>query len=403
MYRVLFLGEFPRQDHIGGSPVSNLEVLKALRQEGHEVVALAPIFKGEKKLAEEMPVVFLPTRYLRIKMFGDIVCKLDFARQVGRFLDKSGFEPDVIFIDACPYFCRLFPKKPKVLSIHGSSKYRYHPPITNLFRGPYSHLCGMFESREEEAALWNSDVKKIINNSERSNAALIADYNLPGTIVQKTVVVPRGFDSARFSVRDVPKEDCRSMMLDHINAPKDTKTTLVFVGALSPHKGQFDLINSMPEILKRAPETALVLIGKNAGDGERCRTFITEHALTKNVFLVPTLSDRDLGIFLKGADIYSSAATEGFGINQIEGMGMGLPLVAYDRGAIRELFQSGTHGFLVQNANEFTEAVLRLIKNQEERETMGFAAKEHVLQKYTWKKMTEAVNKALLQAIIGGA
>ncbi len=397
-YRVLLLGEFPRQNHIGGSPISNMEIKNYLTRNGFAVTALAPIFTDEKQLKDTEGVVFFKTRFGRSKMFGDIICKYDFARKVLRFVRASNTRPDVVFLDNYPYFCRFFRGIPKILSLHGSNLYQWPKPLSSMLDSPYANLCAITESRHERQALHDPSLISIITNSERSRRKLIEGYGLPDTIAGKIAVAPRGVDVERFGVGKLAKEMCRKKMRMQLGI-HDRSIVLIFVGGISPHKGQYELITILPKLVAAFPEVVLVLVGKDGGDAERCRQFIADAHLQDHAHIVPTLSDLDLGIFLKGSDIYVSASTEGFGINQVEGMSMGLPIVAFDKGALGELFKDGEQGFLVKTPKAFIVAVTQLARDETLRKRMGAAAERHAKTRYTWQAFHEILKKALAESL----
>lgn len=395
---ILLLGEFPRQNHIGGSPISNMEIKNYLIRNGFAVTALAPIFTNEKQLKDTEGVVFLETRFGRSKMFGDIICKYDFARKVLRFVLASDTRPDVMFLDNYSYFCRFFRGIPKILSLHGSNQYQRPQSPSSILKSPYAHLCAITESRHERQALHDPSLISIITNSERSKRKLIDDYGLPDTIAGKIVVAPRGVDVERFGVGKLTKEMCREKLRTQLGI-HDQGIVLIFVGGISPHKGQYELVTILPKLVAASPEVVLVLVGKDGGDAEQVRQFIADSHLEDHAHIVPTLSDLDLGIFLKGSDIYVSAATEGFGINQVEGMSMGLPIIAFDKGALGELFKDGEQGFLVKTPDAFIAAVTQLAKDETLRKRMGAAAERHAETKYTWQAFHEILKKALAESL----
>lgn len=393
MIKVLFCGAFPRNKDFSGSFTSNIMIVKHLLASGKfEVKTVAPIFKNETVPDLGFPITFVPTKYLRGKSFGDIGCKLSFARQVEKFIKNTRFMPDVIFVDANPYLCKIAPKIPKILSLHGSAKYK--KGIVYALKHPYTGLSDILEGHHELKALKNKMVKKVITNSRYSKEVMISDYALPSALAREINAVPRGCDVARFEVDKMTKEECRAKINEKLGIAKHKLDCLLsFAGGISDHKGQRDLIRDMATLITARPNVGLILIGKDSGDMTHCKNIVKENGLENNVFFSGSVSDHELGIFLKGSDIYTSASVEGYGINQVEAMTLSLPLVAWDKGAVKELFEHGTSGFLVKNSNEYITYLTRLIDDKNLRAHMGENAREHALEFHNSKILGEAVEK----------
>ncbi len=74
---------------------------------------------------------------------------------------------------------------------------------------------------------------------------------------------------------------------------------------------------------------------------------------------------------------------EPFGLSVIESMACGTPVIAYDRGSMSELIESGRNGFLVRNTDEAVDAVARI------KEIDRAYCRGHVEQHFTVERMTD--------------
>ena len=78
---------------------------------------------------------------------------------------------------------------------------------------------------------------------------------------------------------------------------------------------------------------------------------------------------------------------EPFGLVVVEAMACGTPVIAFNRGSMKELIKDGKTGFLVKNINEMVEAIKKidLIKPQD--------CRKWVEEKFSIKRMTDDYEK----------
>ncbi len=100
------------------------------------------------------------------------------------------------------------------------------------------------------------------------------------------------------------------------------------------------------------------------------------------------LSDADIFVHLPRCQ-------EGLGGVILEAMAMGLPVVAFDSGGVRECFRDTVDGFLIKQfaVDLVAKSVLRLAEDAELRKKMGTAASEHVKKVFSISGHLMAVEK----------
>lgn len=137
------------------------------------------------------------------------------------------------------------------------------------------------------------------------------------------------------------------------SARRDNDTFVIgMVARIDPIKDHRTLIESVRILQLACPDTKLEL--RLVGDGVGLREL---EMLTAELGLerqVKFLGKRgDIGQFLGGLDVFvmSTTANEGFGIVLIEALAGGVPVVASDVPACREVLDSGKWGVLVSPAN----------------------------------------------------
>ncbi len=137
-------------------------------------------------------------------------------------------------------------------------------------------------------------------------------------------------------------------------------------GELNKNKNQQALIKCVPSIIKKIPNFKLLLAGNGPNEGELKR-IIAEANLEEYVFLLGYRTD--LPEFVCLADVAVSVSIrEGLGINLIEALACGRPVIASDNRGHREFIKTEENGYIVpfdQMEQQVPTILLKLIKDKE--------------------------------------
>jgi len=398
-YKILYLGDIPKKNNQGGAFTINFEFLKRINKDSSfEITNIFPFFKNDQLLQYDFETIPIPIKYFRAKTWGDILAKYDFYFKFKKFIKQFLIENfDLIHIDTTTHPALLIKNKPIVLFLHGSPKYK--KGIKHLIRHPYATLCEILEEKHFKKVIKKENLKYIFINSEYSKNLIIKDFNLNNDLSNKIIKIQLGANIERFELEKLEKEKCQKEILKKINLDFDPKIIfLLFVGGFADYKNQDELIISLKEIIKIYPKTILLLAGKPLNIYNKCKNLIAELKLEKNVIIFPDLQGKELGKLFKATDIYISASTETFGISIVEALKTGLPVVCWDKGAIKELFTNNEEGFLVNSRKDFIEKVLLLIQNSELRQKMSLKAKQ-TGEKYSWDNFYKEIIKYYLKIL----
>ncbi|MHB8277211.1 MAG: glycosyltransferase family 4 protein [Candidatus Humimicrobiaceae bacterium] len=165
---------------------------------------------------------------------------------------------------------------------------------------------------------------------------------------------------------------------------------LLFVGRFAKQKNIPLLIQSFKLIIERNHQDIELHI---VGDGEeksKIIALIKSENLEKKVILHGALRGKKLYEIYSNSDIFIlTSKYESFGIVLIEAMASGLPIIASNILAVRNIIENGKTGLLVKTTPEdFAEAIEKLLNNPKLREKLS----ENVLKKvkkYTWTKTVQ--------------
>ena len=162
---------------------------------------------------------------------------------------------------------------------------------------------------------------------------------------------------------------------------------LLYFGRMHPHKGAHEAIQIAKQSNKK-----LILCGliqdQNYFD-EKVAPHLTGSSVIYMGNVCPEQRNKLLGDAL--ALLHPISFEEPFGLSVAEAMMCGTPVIAFNKGSMKELIVDGKTGFLVNNINEATDAVSS-IKN-----ICRSACMQHALDKFSGATMASAYIKLYTQ------
>ncbi len=241
---------------------------------------------------------------------------------------------------------------------HGFHFYKGAPLANWLLYYPVEWLCS-----------WWTDTLITINDEDYH----IASEKLHAKCTVQTPGV--GVALEKFTGCDANQEEMRRSL-----EIASENRILTYVGELNRNKNQSSLLDMLTQLRKTHPEAKLMLVGSGP-----CLQELTEKAKTlgleKNVIFTGFRSD--VPQLLKASDIaVASSIREGFGLNIIEAMASGIPVVAYDNRGHRTIIEDGINGFLVPQGDHVAMAkwVQALLEQPDLAAAITAAAQERVKQ-----------------------
>jgi len=166
------------------------------------------------------------------------------------------------------------------------------------------------------------------------------DLKEAGVTVDRTLVVPPLFDPVALRSRMDP-ELMAARRAERATGGADW----LFVGRVTPSKAQQDLIKALA--LYRAvfdPKARLHLVGSWMGEDypRALERYARRLGLGDAVRMTGSVSPEALATYYSESDVFVCASEhEGFCIPVVEAMGFGLPVVAYEAGAVPETASTG--------------------------------------------------------------
>ena len=179
---------------------------------------------------------------------------------------------------------------------------------------------------------------------------------------------------------------------------KNNGYEIIIIGRLEILKGQFYVIEALPQILKYFPTCKLTLVG-NGSYEDKLKKLVEKLELADKVSFLGF--QKDPYEFIANADIILiPSLAEAFGLVFLEAMAIGTPIIAFDVPAGNEILINGKTGLLVPvgDVEAIAEKCILLFSNVEERNKLAYNAHQDYLQNYTKQAMvnnTEIFLKSL--------
>jgi glycosyltransferase involved in cell wall biosynthesis len=172
---------------------------------------------------------------------------------------------------------------------------------------------------------------------------------------------------------------------------KGKRVKLIFIGWLDrKDKGIDILLKAYKIVLSKVNNVSLTLVG-NGPDIEYCQDYIKNNDLNH----VELLGSIDYGSAMKELSrsdiVILPSRFEAQGRAIIEGYQFGKPAVGTRVFGIPELIEHGKTGLLVEpeNPDEMAKAIIKLIKNEKLRDTMGAEGRKFLATQPAWDKLAD--------------
>ena len=167
---------------------------------------------------------------------------------------------------------------------------------------------------------------------------------------------------------------------------------IINVANLTPVKNHELLIRAFAGLMRRCPDSSLVLVGQLRETTESVRQLVAELGLQDRVVI--TGPRTDVPRIVRAADVFAlSSHSEGLPVSLLEAMALAKPVVCTDVGGIPGVVSDGIEGLLVPVGQPETMAdrLVALFDNAELRQRMGQAGREKVEAEYDISVMVRLV------------
>jgi glycosyltransferase involved in cell wall biosynthesis len=272
---------------------------------------------------------------------------------------------------------------------------------THLTRAAYfGHMLGTLTKVPVITSVHIANNDQIYKRLARGNNRLVAVSHFVGGMLkgrgidQKYVVtVYNGTDFVDIGPTDT------AMVKSELGIPEN-RTLVGLIGKVCLDKGQIELVQAMPAVLKEHPNVHMVFVGRiDAAFRPELNAEIESAGVSDRITL--TGVRHDIPRMLDSLALCTlPSRMETFGVAAIEAMARSRAVVATRVGALPEVVKHKQTGLLVDlRPSEIAEAVNYLLEQDDEREEMGRMGRFVVEQKFTLGEMVSRFEKVYDEAV----
>jgi len=269
---------------------------------------------------------------------------------------------------------------------------------------------------------WNNFNFSVAFEKANNFDLLHCHWNILGANFQRFVKTPvlhtfhniPSKKDCRWKIFEYYKEDLNAVFISHAekrNCPLDIKKSWVIYNGIpveefkfNPHpKNHFIWIARVSKakgienaiLAAEKTNSELLLAGQIQPMLEDYFKKEIQPRLTDKIKYIGEISHSQLSNFYGQARacLYPIEWEEPFGLVMVEAMACGTPVIAFDRGSVREIIKDGKTGFVVKDVNEMIKA-MKMVDRIDRRE-----CRKWVENNFTVEKMVDAYEKLFYQII----
>ena len=184
---------------------------------------------------------------------------------------------------------------------------------------------------------------------------------------------------------------------------------ILFVGRVEARKGVHVLVDAFEQVIStQRPNTRLRIVGPHSyWDAQPSAYYEALAERCKNNPRIelrgPTFNDAELAAIYRDSacTIVPSTFPEALGLTSLEAQASGVPVVVSNAGGLPETVDAGKSGLVFENGNaaQLGEAVLSIIGNADRRRSMGRAAREWTMTKFSWDVIAAELEQTYIEAM----
>ena len=196
-------------------------------------------------------------------------------------------------------------------------------------------------------------------------------------------------DPFKIKNRELSEEEIRER-LGHYDIPTDLPL-VVQISRFDRWKDPEGVIEAF-KIARKEVKATLVLLGNVATDDpEGPEVYESLLKCREERIIILAVQDTALvnALQRRAAVVLQKSIREGFGLTVAEAMWKGTPVIGGNVGGIRYQIEDGVNGFLVSSPKEAAQRIVRLIKSEKLRRSMGKKARETVKKNFLLTRYLE--------------
>lgn len=181
-----------------------------------------------------------------------------------------------------------------------------------------------------------------------------------------------------------------------------------FIGQLGVHKGVDTLLEAMPAIWERRPDTRVLIAGSHTEFARQIETRVAQYdeESRKKVVLHYDFDEAEKPGLFGAVDVFVyPSGYESFGVAFLEAWAAGKPVIGCRNGAVPDVIRDGQDGVLVpfRDAEALAATALSLLENPEWARGMGLIGRARVSDRHRWSAVARRFRESYLRTLSRGA
>lgn len=277
--------------------------------------------------------------------------------------------------------CKKWLHLPFVVYVYGSETVRFG-------NQRFSHWLLRKLTKEANLVVVNSEFTK-------------SEYLKFGVPKLKLIKITPGVDTEIFRPGEKHQALLRRFNLDG-------EKVILTVSRLDERKGHRWVIESMPILLKKFPNTKYLIVGSGREE-QGLKNLVNKLKLQDNIEFVGAVDEHELPDFYRLCDIFVLANSEtqndsklkgdyeGFGIVFLEASACGKPVIGGLSGGVEDAVVPGKTGYLLppKSTKDLISAISILIEKPNKAEYMGKQGRIRTLKEFDWHIIARKMEKIL--------
>jgi len=384
----------------GGLSSGMADLSLAQHKMGHNITVITRATKNDNldKLNPPYNVIKLDSKRI-----------LDFSWKAYELIKQLSAKPDIVHYHGPAAFLYLMRKTqkdpPLVFTMHTVRKYEYSlfknlPDVVKDFEKKMGSpvICKpKFYNFLSRIVLKEFFIEKYI--CKRADFIIVVAKYFSEQI-QKYYGVPYhkicvAYNGSKFDPMKIPDVDIFHLQKLKIDP---SRQIILYVGRTDWVKRVHLLIESMPLLLKKYPNSFLVIAGEGEQDKDLAR-LIKKLNLSEYVIMLGWIPHNELAMLYKNANCFCLPSYwEGLSKALLEAISEKIPVIATDNLSNREVLQDGEFGWLVSKPSpeKWSEVIETVFSNENQADTKKRCdgAFKYLNENFRWKHVAERIEIA---------
>ena len=294
--------------NFGGVERGVKDFSKALVDRGHQSIVIS----NGGLLQEE--IENNGAKHINLPIHKKRISSLFLASQLKEIYEKE--KPDIVHIRS---------RMPAWINFFAFKKLKKRPLLISTFHGLYSTpIYSQVMSKVDHTISISNTVKNYIQSTYKMTDDQIT-------------IIPRGCDSDQFNEEGI-EEPWLSKWYEEFPQTKE-KIILTIPGRITRIKGQDHFIEVIDKIIKKYPNIHGLIIGEEKRKSKYMRELkdqVTSFGLDENITFVGHRKDVKQIMSISKIVFSLTKVPEAFGRISLESLSLGIPVIAYSHGGVKE-------------------------------------------------------------------